>query len=160
MRVSIEEDPALGVHTYIWVTNVPKCWEGVQGRKCLPIKWDKLVTEKPDKSKQPVVDNWRRPSCVLEVKVEIQCHRKVARNKKTSIEKRATSKIQQTWRLSRSSYTVLKITTKFSKVCQKRKTGRREKLSKIKLPIEKRLQRCCNYLHTSNWYTKRECGTA
>ena len=89
MRVSIEEDPALGVHTYIWVTNVPKWWEGVQGRKCLgkksvlktialAIKWDKLVTEKPGKSKQPVVINWWRPSWVLEAKVEIQCHRKVA----------------------------------------------------------------------------------
>ena len=52
----------------------------------LAVKWDKLVTEKPGKSKQPEVArielSWWRPSLVLEAKVENQCHSKVGQEQK------------------------------------------------------------------------------
>ena len=62
MRASIEKDPGLGFSACTWVKNALKCWEAVQGGKKsslktieLAVKRDKLVTDKPSKSKQPEV---------------------------------------------------------------------------------------------------------
>ena len=68
MRAGIEKNPGWDAPAHIWTTNPPICEkEKVQGKKRLwvkkrslkteklVVKWDKLVTEKPGKSKQAKV---------------------------------------------------------------------------------------------------------